>query len=62
MHKGITVPLHVVFIKSGVPTSTYYRTLNGKTELRYDTASKIYRTMELMKGASPSSADKRKLK
>jgi predicted transcriptional regulator len=62
MHKGITVPLHVVFIKSGVPTSTYYRTLNGKTELRYDTASKIYRTMELMKGASPSSSEKRKLK
>jgi|TARA_R110000751_G_scaffold71685_3_gene145513 predicted transcriptional regulator len=62
MHKGLNIPLHVIFVKSGIPTSTYYRTLNGTTELRYETARKIYRTMELLAGASPSPADKRKLK
>lgn len=26
---------------AGVPTSTYYRTINGETELRYETALKV---------------------
>jgi predicted transcriptional regulator len=60
-HKGFDIPLHKVFIKAGLPTSTYYRTLNGSTELRYETAKKIMRVMELMEGAYPTSRDKRKL-
>jgi|TARA_R110000796_G_scaffold57960_3_gene133644 hypothetical protein len=61
-HKGLNIPLHLVFVKAGLPTSTYYRTLNGTTELRYETAAKVYRVMELMEGAYPTSKDKRKLK
>jgi predicted transcriptional regulator len=60
-HKEFNIPLHKVFTKAGLPTSTYYRTLNGSTELRYDTAVKVMRVMELMEGAYPTSRDKRKL-
>ena len=60
-HKEFNIPLHKVFTKAGLPTSTYYRTLNGSTELRYDTAVKVMRVMELMEGAYPTSSDKRKL-
>ena len=60
-HKGFDIPLHRVFTKAGLPTSTYYRTLNGSTELRYDTAVKVIRMMELMEGAYPTSRDKRRL-
>ena len=53
------VPLAKAFIKAGVPTSTYYRTLNG-SELRYNTAKKVWRMLELLMGAHPN-YDKRKL-
>ena len=33
------------FKRAGVPTSTFYRTINGTTELRYDTAYKVYKAM-----------------
>jgi predicted transcriptional regulator len=29
-----------------VPTSTYYRSINGDTELRYDTAVKVINAIE----------------
>ena len=60
-HKEFNIPLHKVFTKAGLPKSTYYRTLNGSTELRYDTAVKVMRVMELMEVAYPTSRDKRKL-
>jgi predicted transcriptional regulator len=34
------VSLLHAFIKAGVPSSTYYRTING-AELRYETATKV---------------------
>jgi len=37
--------LMTAFKRAGVPTSTFYRTINGTTELRYDTAYKIYKAM-----------------
>tara|TARA_B110000285_G_C14858123_1_gene483221 strand:+ start:290 stop:511 length:222 start_codon:yes stop_codon:yes gene_type:complete len=57
--KEANVPLVKAFIKAGVPTSTYYRTVNG-SELRYETAKKVWRLLELLMGAHPN-RDKRKL-
>jgi predicted transcriptional regulator len=37
--------LMTAFKRAGVPTSTFYRTINGTTELRYDTAYKVYKAM-----------------
>ena len=39
------IDLLTAFKQAGVPTSTFYRTVNGTTELRYDTAYKIYKAM-----------------
>lgn len=55
------VSLAQVFVKASVPTSTYYRTLAG-SELRHETAAKVYRMLELLDGAHPKPSDKRKLK
>lgn len=37
----LRIPLHKVFIRAGVPTSTYYRTVHG-SELKYETALKVF--------------------
>jgi len=34
--------LKELFRVADLPTSTYYRTINGTSELRYDTAKKLY--------------------
>lgn len=34
------------FKLANVPTSTYYRAVNGKTDLRYDTAIKVNQAIE----------------
>ncbi len=60
LHEGLDVPLLHCFIKAGVPSSTYYRMLQG-TELKLGTAKKVYRMIELLKGAKPTSSDKRNL-
>lgn len=40
------VPLLRAFKSAGIPTSTYYRTINGNTELRYETARKVMKAIE----------------
>jgi predicted transcriptional regulator len=40
------VPLLKAFKAASVPTSTYYRTINGVTELRFDTARKAMKELE----------------
>jgi predicted transcriptional regulator len=40
------VPLLKAFKSADIPTSTYYRTINGTTELRHDTARKVMKTLE----------------
>jgi predicted transcriptional regulator len=40
------VSLLKAFKQAGVPTSTYYRTINLKTELRYFTAIKVMTAIE----------------
>jgi predicted transcriptional regulator len=40
------VPLLRAFQAAGLPTSTYYRTINGATELRYDTADKVRKSID----------------
>jgi predicted transcriptional regulator len=40
------VPLLTAFKSADIPTSTYYRTINAQTELRYDTARKVMKNLE----------------
>ena len=40
------IPLLEAFKAASVPTSTYYRTINGVTELRFDTARKAMKELE----------------
>jgi predicted transcriptional regulator len=40
------VPLLKAFKSADIPTSTYYRTINGVTELRHDTAVKVMKAIE----------------
>lgn len=39
------VPLLKAFKSADIPTSTYYRTINGKTELRHETAMKVIKAI-----------------
>jgi len=41
----LNVPLLDAFNRAEVPTSTYYRSVNGTTEMRYDTACRIYKAI-----------------
>jgi len=52
------IPLLKIFIKAGVPTSTYYRTIGGKTQLSYDTAMKV---QVMIDGLNGKRIPKRKL-
>ena len=40
------VPLLRAFSRAMIPTSTYYRTIKGTTEIRYDTALKVHHAIE----------------
>ena len=44
-HRWVDLPLHKVFIKAGLPTSTYYRAALKK-DIKLDTARKVYTTLE----------------
>lgn len=41
-----SVSLLTAFKKANIPTSTYYRTINGDTEIRYETALKVVNAIE----------------
>lgn len=40
------IPLLQAFKSASVPTSTFYRSINGDTELRHDTARKVMKALE----------------
>lgn len=40
------VPLLKAFKQAEIPTSTYYRTVNGDTEIRYETALRVHHAIE----------------
>ena len=40
------VELKEAFRVADIPTSTYYRTINNATELRYETALKIFKAVD----------------
>ena len=40
------VELKEAFRVADIPTSTYYRTINNATELRYETALKIFKAID----------------
>ena len=40
------IELKELFRVADLPTSTYYRTINGTSELRYETAKKLYDAVE----------------
>ena len=44
--KAHKVPLLQAFKNASLPTSTYYRTIQAKTELRYATAQKVKKAIE----------------
>jgi predicted transcriptional regulator len=44
--KATGIQLLKAFKSSGVPTSTFYRTINGNTELRHETARKVMKAIE----------------
>jgi len=44
--KEYGIALLNAFKAAGVPTSTFYRTINGKTELRHTTARKAMKELE----------------
>lgn len=44
--EACNVPLLRAFKSAEIPTSTYYRTINGATELRHETATKVMESIE----------------
>jgi predicted transcriptional regulator len=49
---GRDVSLLKAFKEADIPTSTYYRTIKGETELRYDTAVKVFHAIEYIHAAN----------
>jgi predicted transcriptional regulator len=45
-----------------VPTSTYYRTINGNTELRYETAAKVMESIDKLHSLQQARADTSELR
>jgi predicted transcriptional regulator len=50
------------FKRADIPTSTYYRAINGTNELRYDTAIKVIRSIENFYPLQQTSDDTRALR
>ena len=50
--EGCDIPLLAAFKQADVPTSTYYRTINLVSELRYETASKVSNAIEYLHKAN----------
>ncbi len=61
-HRYVDMPLHKVFTLAKIPTSTYYRTTSGKTELSLDTAKKVYRVLDRLSHAWPTALENPKKK
>jgi predicted transcriptional regulator len=38
--------LLTAFKEAGIPTSTYYRTINGMTEIRHETSARVMKAIE----------------
>jgi len=53
-HRYVDMPLHKVFIVAKIPTSTYYRTINGRSEISYETAKKVYQTLDRLSKRWPT--------
>ncbi len=53
-HRYVDMPLHKVFIVAKIPTSTYYRTVNGRSEISYETAKKVYQTLDRLSKRWPT--------
>ncbi len=53
-HRYVDMPLHKVFVLAKIPTSTYYRTVNGNSEISFDTAKKVYQTLDRLSKRWPT--------
>jgi len=53
-HRYVDMPLHKVFVAAKIPTSTYYRTVNGRSEISYETAKKVYQTLDRLSKRWPT--------
>jgi 4-diphosphocytidyl-2C-methyl-D-erythritol kinase len=56
------VELLHAFKNAGIPTSTFYRTINGVTELRYETARKAMKELEKLHALEQARHHTRKLR
>lgn len=60
--KEADVSLLKCFKRAEIPTSTYYRTINGNTELRYDTAVKVINVIEELDSIQKASEHTKRLR
>jgi len=56
------VPLLRAFKSADIPTSTYYRSINGATELRYETAVKAMKAIEKLHALQQANQHTRQLR
>jgi predicted transcriptional regulator len=56
------VSLLKAFSRANIPTSTYYRTINGSTEIRYDTALRVHYAIEQVRQIQQAVADTKRLR
>lgn len=61
LSSGLEIPLKKIFHKAGIPSSTYYRTVKGDTQLSYDTSIKIANMIEIIRTGKCKRRDKRVL-
>ena len=60
--KSANVPLLRAFSRANIPTSTYYRTVNGTTEIRYYTALKVHHAIEQVRKIQQAAKDTKRLR
>lgn len=60
--KDANVPLLRAFSRAMIPTSTYYRTIKGTTEIRYDTALKVHHAIEQVRQIQQAIEDTERLR
>ena len=61
MSSELGIPLKKIFHRAGVPSSTYYRTLKGDTQLSCETSIKIANMIEIIRTGKCKRKDKRVL-
>ena len=56
------VPLLKAFSRANIPTSTYYRTINEETEVRYNTALRVSYAIDQVQAIQQAREDTKRLR